>query len=146
NAIICMNSPEVRGSMLNPSKHHVADIAEAVQATSEGPLTPETSSAVRARLLHTLGVAVVGTGFQPFSSAVGALSPDSGSTPLLTRRQRFAPEGAAFANAVSAHSSLQEDCGPGGFEEGSHPGTYIIPAALAAAHAENVDGDRLLRG
>ena len=32
-----------------------------------------------------------------------------------------------------SHSSLQEDCGPGGLRDGSHPGTYVIPAALAAA-------------
>jgi 2-methylcitrate dehydratase PrpD len=97
------------------------------------------------RLLHAVGVAVVGATFQPYAVAARAFDATAGNTPLFASAGSYAAADAAFVNAVAAHSSLQEDCGPGGFEEGSHPGTYIVPAALAAAHATNCPGERLVR-
>lgn len=53
----------------------------------------------------------------------------------------YAAADAAFVNAVEGHCSLQEDLGAGG-----HPGTYIIPAAVAGAEYCGSDGLTLLRG
>jgi 2-methylcitrate dehydratase PrpD len=121
-------------------------IAAAILGRAEGDLDDVTLRAAKDRVLHSTGVAVVGTGFEPFAVAANSFADDAGTTPILSRPAAYAPADAAFVNAVAAHSSLQEDCGPGGFEEGSHPGTYVVPAALAAAHATHSDGDRLVRG
>jgi 2-methylcitrate dehydratase PrpD len=120
-------------------------ISSAIARRAEGDLDPALVDAVRMRLLHAVGVAVVGTNFEPYAVAARAFDPRAGETPLLAARGSYAPADAAFVNAVAAHSSLQEDCGPGGFEEGSHPGTYIVPAALAAAHVTHCTGERLIR-
>ena len=124
----------------------LTDLARSVRSVAYGDLTDSLVETTTSRILHATGVAVVGTQFEPFAVALRALDPGSGDTPVLARGGAFAAGDAAFANAVAAHSSLQEDCGPGGFEEGSHPGTYIVPAALAAAHHTHASGERLLRG
>ena len=62
------------------------------------------------------------------------------------RPTRISASGAALFNGVVGHASLLEDCGPGGLREGSHPGTFIIPAALAAAEASGAPGRRFLSG
>jgi 2-methylcitrate dehydratase PrpD len=121
-------------------------VAEAISRRSGEDLEDGVLRATRNRVLHSVGVALIGTGFEPFGVAAGSFSPEGGTTPLFNRPAHYAPADAAFANAVAAHSSLQEDCGPGGFEEGSHPGTYVVPAALAAAHATHADGRLLVRG
>lgn len=121
-------------------------ISGAIAQRADGILDAELMEAVKARLLHAIGVAVVGTTFEPYAVAARALDSDAGKTPLLASPGSYAPADAAFVNAVAAHSSLQEDCGPGGFEEGSHPGTYIVPAAMAAAHATHCSGEQLVRG
>jgi len=46
---------------------------------------------------------------------------------------------AAFANAVTAHATLQEDLGGGG-----HPGVYVVPVALAIAEQRRCSGLQLL--
>lgn len=122
------------------------NLAEAAIAVADAPVKESTVQAVTDRLSHALGVAIASTRMGPFRTAQKALRGESGGAVVIGSEYRLAPGAAAFLNAVSSHSSLQEDCGPGGFREGSHPSTYIIPAALAAADHSGASGDRLLRG
>lgn len=121
-------------------------VADAVLEVADGTLDASLSAAVGDRLLHGIGVALTGTEFEAFAAGLRAVSAESGASTVLGRHNRLTPGAAAFVNAIAAHSCLQEDCGPGGYVEGSHPGTYIIPAALAAVDAAGVSGERFARG
>src|SRR5207302_9294805 len=48
---------------------------------------------------------------------------------------------AAFANGMLAHSDETDDYAP----LGTHPGSAVVPAALAAGEQFGVDGTRFLR-
>ncbi|UFS58101.1 MmgE/PrpD family protein [Subtercola endophyticus] len=120
-------------------------LAEKISELVDAPLTSSAVTAVSNRLTHSLGVSLASTALQPFTTALDALTAEPGEAVVVGSSTRLAPGAAAFVNAVTAHSSLQEDCGPGGFREGSHPGTYVIPAALAAADLSGCSGDRLQR-
>jgi len=81
-------------------------------------LPAATIGAAKDRLLHVIGVTLASSGL---------------------------PVPAAAWQAVrAAHSSLLEDCGPGGLSEGSHPGTYVPAAAFAAAEQVGASGADLL--
>jgi 2-methylcitrate dehydratase PrpD len=124
----------------------VRELADVVAAISSRSLPPQSVRAATQRLLHALGVGLMSTRLPAPAAALLALEAETGMATVLGSTATRSPGAAAFVNAVAAHSSLQEDCGPGGFREGSHPGVYIVPAAVAAAEAAGASGDRLLRG
>jgi 2-methylcitrate dehydratase PrpD len=101
---------------------------------------------VKERLLHGLGVALRSARLPASETAWRAMRDRDGPCRVIGRPATLAPDAAAFVNAVAAHNSLQEDCGPGGLAEGSHPGTYVLPAALAAAEQSARGGRDLVRG
>jgi len=107
---------------------------------------PETVQGAKDRVFHGFGVALRSTRLPASEVAWATMRSRLGECRVIGRSTRLAPEAAAFVNAVAAHSSLQEDCGPGGLAEGSHPGTYVLPAALAAAESAGVSGRDLIRG
>lgn len=102
--------------------------------------------AAKERLLHGMRVSLASVDLPPSVAARAAFSDDSGPCLAFGRSLGLSAPDAAFVNGVVAHSSLQEDCGPGGLREGSHPGTYIIPAALAATEESGGSGLDLVRG
>jgi 2-methylcitrate dehydratase PrpD len=97
-------------------------------------------------LLHAFRVSITGRDLPGASLAWKSVAPNSGACTVIGRPTGVSAPDAAFANAVAGHSSLKEDCGPGGLREGSHPGTYVIPSALAAAEIADAGGRSLLRG
>src|SRR6266581_7127618 len=104
-----------------------AGLADVLSAIAASPLTGPARAATIQRLLHALGVGLVSTRLDPYAVCMRALSGERGSTTVLASREGLSDGGAAFVNAVALHSSLQEDCGPGGYRDGSHPGVYVIP-------------------
>lgn len=122
-----------------------ATLAEVLSGIAAAPLSGPARSAAIQRLLHALGVGLASTRLDPYAVSLRALSGEPGTNTVLASRATLSAGGAAFVNAVCLHSSLQEDCGPGGYRDGSHPGVYIIPAALAAAESVGAPGERLLR-
>jgi 2-methylcitrate dehydratase PrpD len=98
------------------------------------------------RLLHGLGVALGSAGLPASEVAWRTMRDQAGACRVIGRTTTLTPGAAAFVNAVAAHNSLQEDCGPGGLAEGSHPGTYVLPAGLAAAEQCGASGRDFLRG
>jgi 2-methylcitrate dehydratase PrpD len=107
-------------------------------------LAPEALAAAKGRLLHALGISIAGRELPSARAAWDVVGHEAGVCVALGHRATLSPSAAAFYNGVAGHSSLQEDTGPGGLREGSHPGTYVIPAALAAADAAGASGRRLL--
>ncbi|TQC47824.1 hypothetical protein EEB14_18370 [Rhodococcus sp. WS4] len=123
-----------------------AALADTLHGALQGGLPSVVVSSAKLRLLHTIRVSMTSRDLPPAVLAWNAVSADSGSCAVIGRTQRLSGPDAAFVNAVAAHSSLKEDCGPGGLREGSHPGTYVVPAALAAAEMSGASGSDLLRG
>ncbi len=117
-----------------------------LSAIAAGEVGVEALCAARLRLLHALRVSIASRGLPAVDVAYRAFDSTTPGCLALGRDGDLAAPDAAFVNGVAGHSSLQEDCGPGGLRDGSHPGTYVIPAALAAAEAANVPGSALLRG
>lgn len=123
-----------------------AALADVLSGIASAPLPEAATNAAIMRLLHAIGVGLVSTGLEPYALSMRSLAGESGACTVLASDTTLGDGAAAFVNAVALHSSLQEDCGPGGYRGGSHPGVYIIPAALAAAESAGASGERFLRG
>ena len=102
--------------------------------------------AARTKALHAIGVTLAGRELAAVKVAASASASNAGPCTAIGLGAGLSGDAAAFFNGVAGHASLLEDCGPGGLREGSHPGTYVFPAALAAAQMANVDAARFLRG
>jgi len=109
-------------------------------------LAATTLEAAKSKLMHALGVSLSSSQLAPPVAVWQMMKHGSGDCLVIGQRQRLSADDAAFVNGVTGHSSLLEDAGPGGLREGSHPGPYIIPAALAAAEAGHFSGARFLAG
>ncbi|MGW3471272.1 MmgE/PrpD family protein [Saccharopolyspora sp. NPDC000995] len=121
-----------------------AQLAGRIGAIIRGDVTDAAIEAARSRLFHALGVSLRSSTLPPASVAWQAVQPSAGPCTVIARQEGVTADDAAFVNGVIGHSSLQEDCGPGGLRDGSHPGTYVIPAALAAAERAGASGQRFL--
>ncbi|GCE44608.1 MmgE/PrpD family protein [Rhodococcus wratislaviensis] len=121
-------------------------LAIGLDAIAQGDHSPEAAASAKTRLLHAVRVALTSRDLPAAELAWNATGTNSGNCVVIGRAERLSGPDAAFVNGVTSHSSLKEDCGPGGLREGSHPGTYVIPAALAAADMANSSGSALLRG
>mgnify|MGYP001627874502 CR=1 FL=1 len=123
----------------------VHSLAEQLCALTRGPLPPAAVEAASHRLFHAVGVSLANNQTPAAAVAWAALARTPGHSFAFGHRERIAAEDAAFVNATIGHGSLLEDCGPGGLREGSHPGTFIIPAALAIAEEIDASGAALAR-
>lgn len=126
-----------------------AQVGQRLAAIADGEVGPEAFDAARSRLLHAFGVSFASSTLPAAEiawRASGSPAGAGGGCLVFGRPGGAAPDDAAFVNGMIGHSSLQEDAGPGGLREGSHPGTYVIPAALAAAESTGVSGQTFLRG
>lgn len=96
--------------------------------------------AVKRLLLDHLGCALGGsrTPLARAAAEVAAADGDEAATVIGTRR-RAPPGPAAFANAMAANALDYDDTGATG-----HPGSTVIPAALALAEASGRSGAELL--
>src|SRR6266540_31676 len=121
-------------------------LAGLIEEVAGSELADGQVAAVRSRLLHSLRVSLASAHLPAVDIALEAFTASRGHCVVIGRDVRLAAPDAAFVNGVIGHSSLQEDSGPGGLREGSHPATYVIPAALAAAEACRASGHRLILG
>lgn len=118
----------------------------AARVAGASAATPAASDRERVKLcvMHAFACALAGQDL-PWSRAareVGASDASShGAATLLGRPDRVAADNAVFANAVSAQSTLAEDLHPPSL---THPGSMVVPAALAAAEITDVSGAQFL--
>ena len=89
---------------------------------------------------HAFGVTIAGSALTVARIARASVGDDGGPCLIFGSGGHHTAGDAAFANAVSGHASLLEDSGPGGARDGSHPGTYVFPAALAVAEQQGATG------
>lgn len=115
-------------------------------ALGDATPTPQVLAAARTKTLHAIGVALAGRSLAAVEVAARAVGREAGPCTAIGLKGGLSGGAASFFNGVAAHASLLEDCGPGGLREGSHPGTYVFPAALAAAQLAGADAGRFLRG
>lgn len=120
-----------------------ADLAQRLSAVAvDLPATAVESS--KSRLLHALGVALASGSLPAPRCAWDATVGEAGDCVAIGRATLVSDRASAFHNAVAVHGSLLEDCGPGGLRRGSHPSTYVIPAAMSAAEHANASGRDLI--
>src|SRR5215475_13124790 len=79
-------------------------------------------------VLDHLGCALGGSRTPLARAAAAVATADAGAATVVGSRRRAAPGPAAFTNAVAANALDYDDTGATG-----HPGSTIIPAALAIA-------------
>lgn len=116
-----------------------AILAERVIQTGSEPLPADVVEAAKGRLLDGLAVAIGGCALPPALVAIHSVPRSEGVCTVLATGETADLADAAFVNGVAAHCLLQEDFGRGG-----HPGTYVIPAALASAEERSASGRDLL--
>ncbi|NDH53089.1 MAG: MmgE/PrpD family protein [Betaproteobacteria bacterium] len=95
-------------------------------------------------LVDWFGSAVAGHGARPVQSIAAfamAMGPQSGLSELIVNRTATSPYLAAMANAAASHVAEQDDVHNGAV---FHPGTVVLPAAVAVAQAIGASGIQLL--
>jgi 2-methylcitrate dehydratase PrpD len=89
----------------------------------------------KSRILDALSVSYNGKTLPHCQVALRSIRGSKGACTILGEKTKAAAADAAFVNAVVGHSTLHEDFGGGG-----HPGTYIIPVALAVGEERGSAG------
>ncbi len=109
-------------------------------------LRPDVVFQAKKVILDTLGVSLAGYRLMEFPRLIIDYIQGLGGTPEATvihTKRRYPAVHAAFANAACAHSLDMDD----GHRFGAlHPGTVIVPAALAAAEMAKADTKELITG
>lgn len=94
----------------------------------------------KSRILDTLSCCLAGRDFPP-SRIVASLAEDSsGDCTVLGYSERASMLDAALANGVMAHSTSQDDLIAGV----AHPGSVVVPTAIAVAEQEGASGAEVL--
>jgi 2-methylcitrate dehydratase PrpD len=133
-----------RHASVGPGPSFEPDLTALLAAIDVRTLGPRASELVSTAMLDALAVAIDGGWLPVVRAALGSVSASAGPCTIwATNRTTSAPD-AAFLNGVMMHATLRDDVGSGGFAEGTHPGCYVIPAALAVAEEHDVDGADLL--
>lgn len=97
-------------------------------------------------IMDFIGVALAGYKLMEFPRGIVEYMKTIGGTPeatIIQTKKKFPAIHAAFANAACGHSLDMDD---GHRFAALHPGTVIIPAAIAAAEVSNVDMKTMITG
>src|SRR6185312_1435712 len=122
------------------------EFAAFVDGLAYGDLPPAVADRAKGVTLQALASALVGQAM-PASRQALALAREEeagggGAATVLCHGQKLTKAGAAFVNAETIFAGGKWDT----FRMLTHPGTAILPAALAAAEWKGVDGKTLLAG
>ena len=102
-------------------------------------LPVEVIEMAKSRIMDALSVSYNGKNLPHCKVALRSIRGSKGACTILGERTKAATADAAFVNAVIGHSTLQEDFGGGG-----HPGTYIVPVALAVGEERGTSGKDII--
>jgi len=120
--------------------------ADFVLGLSFDQLRPEVIVQAKKLILDLVGVSLAGYKLMEFPRLVINYMESIGGTPeatILQTKKKFPSVHAAFANAACAHALDMDD----GHRFGAlHPGTVIIPAAIAAAELSKANTRDLIAG
>src|SRR5262245_25881930 len=106
-------------------------------------LSPEVAQQTRHRILDTLAAMVSGAHMKPGEMAIRYARAQGGveEASVVTTDIRTTAVNAALANGMFAHADETDDFEP---VTKAHPGSHVVPAALAMAEREGRSGTELL--
>src|ERR1043166_6951162 len=128
---------------MKESRLSVAEsLAERIAALDAARLPPATRGTCERLLIDVIGLCVVAHGTDHVKTAAPAC-PAPGPATAIGHKQPLSAAGAAFVNGTATHGEDFDDT----FEGGPvHAGAVVVPAVLAAAEQERLDGRRVLLG
>jgi 2-methylcitrate dehydratase PrpD len=127
-----------------PSNHPSHDLAEFAATLRSADIPDPVLERAEDLFLDLIASALAGKGAPPVeqvSALINEMGPSSGPSEGLIDRSCTSPLFAAMLNAASAHYAEQDDVHNGAV---FHPGTVVIPPALALAQAHALSGRELL--
>jgi len=120
--------------------------ADFIISTRYDQLKPEVVLQAKKLILDLLGVSLAGYKLMEFPRLVVSYMESLGGSPeasIFQTKKKFPAVNAAFANAACAHALDMDD---GHRFAALHPGTVIIPAALAAAEMSGATSKEMIAG
>lgn len=120
--------------------------ADFICGTSYDKLPPEVVVQAKQRILDLVGVSLAGYTLMEFPRLVVSYITSLGGTPeatIIQTKRKFPAINAALANGACAHAIDMDD---GHRFAALHPGTVVIPAALAAAEMSGGSSKELIAG
>jgi 2-methylcitrate dehydratase PrpD len=127
-----MTTPDITGQL-----------ARYMAQARELPLPPEVAQDARHRILDTLAAIVSGSHLKPGEMAIAFARAQGGvaEATVLATNIRTSAVNAALANGMFAHADETDDFEP---VTKAHPGSHVVPAALAMAEREGRSGADLI--
>jgi 2-methylcitrate dehydratase PrpD len=117
-------------------------LAQRIVAVEPAGLPPAVRETCERLVIDVTGLCVAARNSDYVKAALAAW-PEAGPATVIGRAQPLSAAGAAFINGTAAHGEDFDDT----FEGGPvHAGAVIVPAVLAAAEQEGLDGAAMLRG
>jgi 2-methylcitrate dehydratase PrpD len=117
-------------------------LAEDIVAIAPAKLPPAMREMCERLLIDVTGLCIAARTSDYVRAALAAW-PEQGPATAIGHAARLSAAGAAFVNGTAAHGEDFDDT----FEGGPvHAGAVIVPAVLAAAEQEGLDGAAVLRG
>lgn len=126
--------------MQNGKSDLTTAFAEVLQNVATTALHSDAVKAAKQRLLDFLSVTFNGLDEPASGVAFRSVGPSKGPCTVIGRGATAAATDAAFVNAVTSHTTGQEDVGGG-----AHPGVYVVPVALAVGEQHRCSGEEVLR-
>jgi 2-methylcitrate dehydratase PrpD len=120
--------------------------ADFTVSTRYNDLEPEVIHQAKKLILDLIGVSLAGYKLMEFPRMVVGYMAGLGGTPeatIIHTKKKFPAVNAALANAACAHALDMDD---GHRFAALHPGTVIIPAAIAAAELSQANTKKLIAG
>ena len=120
--------------------------ADFIIGTQYDHLKPEVISQAKKLILDLIGVSLAGYKLMDFPRLAVNYMENLGGTPeatIIQTKKKFPAPNAAFANAACAHALDMDD---GHRYAALHPGTVIIPAAMAGAELSGASTKEFIAG
>src|SRR4051812_3012420 len=131
-----MKSPSVSPMMLKLSAY--------IAAAATRPLPPAVVARARLHIVDTFAAMISGSRLLPGKKAI-AYAKTLGGTPgagIIGTRMVTTPQNAALANGMFGHADETDDTHPPSL---THPGTSVVPAALAIGELNGLSGKAVMR-
>jgi len=121
-----------------------ARLAQYMAKARERDLPPDVAQAAKHRILDTLAAMISGAHLKPGEMAIRYARSQGGvaEATVLTTDIQTSAVNAALVNGMFAHADETDDFHP---STKAHPGSHVVPAALAMAERERSSGTELLR-
>jgi 2-methylcitrate dehydratase PrpD len=121
-----------------------AQLARYMVVSRSMPLPEEVAAACKSHILDTFGAMLSGSRLRPGQLAIAYVQGQGGTEQagVIGSNVRTTVVNAALANAMCAHSDETDDFEP---VTKAHPGSSVVPAALAMAQWQHRSGEAFMR-